>query len=126
MPWHNLSPDHLNHHRYPLSSLAPPSDHIPSAVAYSQSFDNLVQESGLWTDQDLFFADTDWNFVSINHATPYPGFDCVDAVNDPGYGMASAFASLSDSGSNEANPTPASAYIASSVNSQGETTPPCI
>lgn len=89
-------------------------------MAYSQSFDNLVQESELWADPDLSFADTDWNFVSINHATPYPAFDGVDpSGNDMGYGMASTFASLSDSGSSEPNLVP-SICVASSVNSQGE------
>lgn len=81
-----------------------------------------MQESELWADQDLSFADTDWNFVSINHATPYPGFDGVDvSVNDLGYGMASTFASFSDSGSNEPLGLPVSAHVASSMNSQGET-----
>ncbi|KAJ5298501.1 uncharacterized protein N7443_006621 [Penicillium atrosanguineum] len=74
--------------------------------------------SELWADQDLSIADTDWNFVSINHATPYPAFDGVNpSVNDMGYGMASTFASLSDSGSSEPNPVP-SIHVASSVNSQ--------
>jgi hypothetical protein len=121
LPWHNLSHDHLHHHQYPHSSLALPLDHIPAAVAYSQSFDNLVQESELWADQDLSFAETDWNLVSINHATPYPAFDGVDhSVHDLGYGMASTFASLSDSGSSELNLVP-SIHVASSANSQGET-----
>ncbi|KAJ6113557.1 hypothetical protein N7523_006874 [Penicillium sp. IBT 18751x] len=118
LSWYNLSPDYLNHHQYPLSSLAPPLDQIPSAVAYSQSFDNLVQESELWADQDLSFADTDWNFLSIDNATPYPACDAVDpSGNDMGYGMASTFASLSDSGSSELNPVP-SIHVAGSVNSQ--------
>ncbi|KAJ5670403.1 bZIP transcription factor bZIP-1 [Penicillium maclennaniae] len=67
---------------------------------------------------DLSFADTDWNFLSIDDATPYPAFDGVDPFgNDMGYGMASTFASLSDSGSSELNPVP-SIHVASSVNSQ--------
>lgn len=94
-------------------------------MAYGQSFDNLVQESELWADQDLSFADTDWNFVSINHATPYPGFDGVDvSVNDLGYGMASTFASFSDSGSNEPLGLPVSAHVASSMNSQDGSSQP--
>jgi hypothetical protein len=41
-------------------------------------------------------------------------------VHDLGYGMASTFASLSDSGSSELNLVP-SIHVASSANSQGET-----
>jgi len=96
-------------------------------VRYSQSFDNLVQESELWADQDLSFADADWNFLSISHVTPYPGFDGADIpVNDLGYGMTSTFASLSDSGSNDLHSIPAFTHVSNSVNLQGETFSTCI
>ena len=68
-----------------------------------QSFDTLTHESALCAESDLSFADTDWNFVSVNHSTPYPpGYDGGDVpVMDLGYGSVSALNSLSDSGSIE-------------------------
>ncbi|OQE04802.1 hypothetical protein PENVUL_c029G03802 [Penicillium vulpinum] len=116
-PWANLHPYSDNDL---FSSLTPPLEGFPSAVPVCQSFDTLTHESALWAEPDLSFADTDWNFVSVNHSTPYPpGYDGGDApVIDLGHGSVSAFNSLSDSGSIELqNYVPAS-IAPSSVNSQ--------
>lgn len=92
-------------------------------MPYSQSFD-LTQDSDLWAESDLSLTETDWNSLSID-ATPYPaGFEGVDiTVSDLGYDMASTFASLSDSGSNEPQALLAPSAIASSANSQGTNMP---
>ncbi|KAJ5499024.1 hypothetical protein N7453_008075 [Penicillium expansum] len=99
-PWASLHPYSDNDL---FSSLAPPLEGFPSAVPVCQSFDTLTHESALWAEPDLSFADTDWNFVSVNHSTPYPpGYDGGDVpVMDLGYGSVSALNSLSDSGSIE-------------------------
>ncbi|KAJ5558908.1 hypothetical protein N7461_002880 [Penicillium sp. DV-2018c] len=105
-----------NDHHNLLSSLAPPLGGFPAAVPVCQSFDTLP-ESTLWTEPDPSF-DTDWNFVTVDHPTPFPaGYDGGDVpVLDFGYG--SAFTSLSDSGSLEyQNYFPAS-IAPSSANSQ--------
>jgi len=91
---------------------------FPSAVPVCQSFDTLAQESALWAETDLSFVDTDWNFLSVNHPTPYPAaFDDVPDV-DIGYGTASAFNSLSDSGSIEHQQFISASLAPSSANSQ--------
>ncbi|KAJ5121642.1 uncharacterized protein N7515_009603 [Penicillium bovifimosum] len=97
-----------------LSSLAPPLEGSPAAVPVCQPFDTLP-ESAHWAEPDLSF-DTDWNFISVNHQTPYPpGYDGGDVpVLDLGYG--SAFTSLSDSGPEYQNYFPAS-LVPSSANS---------
>ncbi|KAJ5279137.1 bZIP transcription factor bZIP-1 [Penicillium angulare] len=88
----------------------------------NQSFDTFAaQQSDLWTEPELSFSDIDWNFISTNHhhATPYStaagGLDM--SVTDP-YGVATAFASLSDSGSLEQQSQNTSSFIPSSANSQ--------
>lgn len=67
------------------------------------SFEDPPHESALWAEPDMFFADTDWNFLSVDHLMPYPpGHDGGDvSVMDLGYGSVSASNSLSDSGSIE-------------------------
>ncbi|CAG7989819.1 unnamed protein product [Penicillium nalgiovense] len=99
-PWASLHPYSDNDL---FSSLAPPLEGFPSAVPVCQSFDTLTHESALWAEPDLSLADTDWNFISVNHSTPYPpDYDGGDvSVMDPGYGSVSAFNPLSDSGSIE-------------------------
>jgi hypothetical protein len=101
-----------------FSSLAPPLEGFPAAVPVCQSFDTLPHESALWAEPDLSF-DTDWNFISVNHQTPYPpGYDGGDVpVLDFGYG--SAFTSLSDSGSLEYQNYVSASLATSSANSQG-------
>ncbi|KAJ5497218.1 hypothetical protein N7463_009205 [Penicillium fimorum] len=117
LPWANLHPYSDNDL---FSSLAPPLESFPSAVPVCQSFDTLTHESALWTEPDLSFADTDWNFISVNHPTTYPpGYDCGDIhVMDLGYGSASAFNSLSDSGSIEHQQYVSASLTSSSANSQ--------
>lgn len=90
-----------------------------------QSHDAFTQESDPWSRPgNMSFTDTDWNFLSLEDATPYPaGLDGAgadfDIINDPGYGMASTtFSSLSDSGSQDPMIIPPS-VVASSTNSQG-------
>jgi hypothetical protein len=117
-PWLSLSQygdDHL------LSSLAPPMGGFPSTVPFCPSFDTLAQQSDLWAEADLSFTDTDWNFVSVNHSIPYShGYDGGDVpVMDFGYGTASAFQSLSDSGSIENQPLLTASLVPSTANSQG-------
>ncbi|KAJ5945583.1 bZIP transcription factor bZIP-1 [Penicillium verhagenii] len=101
-------------------ALGPTLGCIPSATPLSHSFDTFAQESDLWTDSELSLADTDWNFLSLQNAPPYPtAFDAFDmSVNDPGYGVASAYPSLSDSGSIESQALPTSSLASSSANSQ--------
>ncbi|KAJ5897636.1 bZIP transcription factor bZIP-1 [Penicillium tannophilum] len=95
-----------------------PTGCIPSTT-FNQSFDTLAQESDLWTDSELSFANTDWNFLSLQNASYPAAFDRFDmSVNDPGYGVASAYPSLSDSGSIESLALPTSSLITSSANSQ--------
>lgn len=91
-------------------------------MSHDQSFDTFQQDSDLWADLDLSLVEPDWNILPTNHATPYPtGFDGVDlSVSDMGYGMASTYASLSDSGSNEPQSLLAPSVTASLANSQGE------
>lgn len=86
-----------------------------------QSFDTLTHESALWAEPDLSLAGTDWNFISVNHSTPYPpDYDGGDvSVMDPGYGSVSAFNSLSDSGSIEHQNYVSASLDPSSANSLG-------
>ncbi|KAJ5656632.1 bZIP transcription factor bZIP-1 [Penicillium longicatenatum] len=92
-----------------------PTGCFPSATSL-QSFDSLAQEPDLWTSE-LSFANTDWNF--LQNATPYPAVDGFDmALNDPGYGVASAYPSLSDSGSIESLALATSSFVTNSANSQ--------
>lgn len=90
-----------------------------SAVPVCQSFDTLTHEPALWAEPDLSFADSDWNFVSVDHSTPYPpGYDGGDVpVMDLGYGSVSALNSLSDSGSIEHQHYVSASLAASSANS---------
>ncbi|KAJ5295531.1 hypothetical protein N7508_010352, partial [Penicillium antarcticum] len=106
--------DHL------LSSLAPPMGSFPSAVPVCQSFDILARQSDLWAEPDLSFTDSDWNFVPVNNSTPYThGYDGGDVpVMDFGCGTASAFQSLSDSGSIENQHLVPASIVPSSANSQ--------
>ncbi|KAJ5178306.1 uncharacterized protein N7500_001005, partial [Penicillium coprophilum] len=115
-PWANLQPYSDNDL---FSSLAPPLEVFPSTVPVCQSFDTLTHESALWTEPDLSFADTDWNFISVDHSTPYPpGYDGGDVpVMDLGYGSVSAFNSLSDSGSIENQQYVSASLAPSSANS---------
>ncbi|KAJ5695753.1 hypothetical protein N7536_006165 [Penicillium majusculum] len=115
-PWASLHPYTDNDL---LSSLAPPLEGFPSAVPVCQSFDTLTHEPPLWAEPDLSFVDTDWNFVSVDHSTPYPpGYDGGDVpVMDLGYGTVSALNSLSDSGSIEHQHYVSASLAASSANS---------
>jgi hypothetical protein len=114
--WSNI---HYDNH---FSSLVPQLEGFPSAVPVCQSFDTLTHESALWAEPDLSFVDTDWNFLSVDHSTPYPSaFDDVPVV-DIGYGTASAFNSLSDSASIEHQQFISASLASSSANSQGKTT----
>ncbi|KGO75550.1 hypothetical protein PITC_082570 [Penicillium italicum] len=115
-PWASLHPYSDNDL---FSSLAPPLGGFPSAVPVGQSFDTLTHESALWAEPDLSFADTDWNFLSVNNLTPYPpGFDGGDVpVMDLGYGSVSALNSLSDSGSFEHQHFVSASLAPSSANS---------
>ncbi|KAJ5587089.1 uncharacterized protein N7459_002854 [Penicillium hispanicum] len=120
-PWLNRSPYHHDHY-HAFSSLAPPLECVPSAVSCPQSFDTFAQESELWTEPDLSFADTDWNFLTIDHVDPYPailnGADMT--VDNLGYGVPSTFSSLSDSGSNGPRNLLSNSLAPSSANSQDE------
>ncbi|KAJ5770390.1 uncharacterized protein N7511_002441 [Penicillium nucicola] len=100
--------DHL------LSSLAPPIGGSPRRCL----FVNPSKPSR--NKPDLSFTDTDWNFVSVNTSTPYPhGYDGIDVpAMDFGYGTASAFQSLSDSGSLENQHLVPASAVPSSANSQ--------
>ncbi|KAJ5098175.1 hypothetical protein N7532_005176, partial [Penicillium argentinense] len=117
LPRPNYSPHHRQNH-YPTTSWASPC--LPTTASSSQSFNTFGQESDLWTQQHLSFADTDWNLVSIDHALPYPtGIDV--AVNGLSYGMTPTFTSISDSVSNVPNtftPSPLVPSPANSANSQ--------
>lgn len=120
-PWSSHS--FLKHqlHDQSLSSLAPPLECVPSVSPYSQSFDTFAtQESDLWAEPSLSFANTDWNYLPIDPIPLYPtGFDDVHVtVNDVDYGVPSTFGSLSDSGSIKSQPLPSS-LIPSPSNSQG-------
>ncbi|KAJ5431214.1 hypothetical protein N7445_008946, partial [Penicillium cf. griseofulvum] len=116
-PWANIQP-YSDHDLF--SSLAPPLEGFPSVVPVCQSFDTLTNESALWAEPGLSFADTDWNFLSVNQPTPYPpGYDSGDVpVMDLGYGNASVFNSISDSGSIEHQQYVSTSLAPSSVNSQ--------
>ena len=99
-----------------------PLECIPAAPPLSHSFDTLVQESDRWAQPDLFLAETDWNILSIDPATPFPtGFDGLDlTVHDTCYGVASTFPSLSDSESIEPQTLPPASLVPSSAGSQGQ------
>ncbi|KAJ5458048.1 hypothetical protein N7475_009436 [Penicillium sp. IBT 31633x] len=114
--WANFQ-SYSDHH---LSTLAQPLEGFPSAVPVCQSFDTLAQEPALWAEPDLSFVGTDWNYLSITHPAPYPpGHDGGDIpVLDLGYGSASAFNSLSDSGSIEHQTYVPASLAPSSANSQ--------
>ncbi|CAI7610192.1 unnamed protein product [Penicillium manginii] len=101
-------------HFYSLSSV-PPS--IPTTAPFSQPFDTttFAQESDLWTQPHLSFANTDWDIVSADHSVPYPDIDV--AVNDLGYGMTPTFASISDSASNDPQSFAPSPLVPSPPNS---------
>lgn len=94
-------------------------------MPYIQSFDTFAQEPDLYAETDLAFASTDWNSQSVNHATLYPTeYDGVDfTVSNMGYGVASTFASLLDSGSNKPQNLLAPSTVASSENTHGEIVP---
>lgn len=121
LAWFNHSPpDYLYHHQ-----LFSTVESLPSTVSHDPPFDTFSQESELWADLDLSLTESDWTSLSINHSTPYPtSFDGV-TVSDVGYGMASTFASLSDSGPNESQFCLAPSVTASSANSQSENLPIC-
>lgn len=109
---------HFSQHSF---SSFDPSLCIPTATPLNQSFDTFAaQQSDLWAEPNLSFSDTDWNFLSTtHHATPYStaegGLDM--SVTDP-YGVATAFASLSDSGYLEQQSQHDSSFNPSSANSQ--------
>ncbi|KAJ5697929.1 hypothetical protein N7488_011613, partial [Penicillium malachiteum] len=120
--WLNYSHDFQQHS---FSSLQSPLGCLPTTTPQSfDTFDTFAQASDLWTELDLSFADTDWNFLSLDHVTPYLGApDGTEtsvkmSITDPAYDVASAFASLSDSGSFEYQSQPASSVVLSSANSQ--------
>ncbi|KAJ5713643.1 uncharacterized protein N7483_010824 [Penicillium malachiteum] len=121
-PWFNFSHDFQQHS---FSSLQSPSGCLPTTISPTQSFDTcdtFAQGSDLWTEPDLSFADTDWNFLSPDNVTPYLGAPRETSVKmsftDPGFDVASAFASLSDLGSFEYQYQNASSVALSSENSQ--------
>lgn len=116
LPRPNFSPYHLNQqHSYPISS-AP--SYIPTTAPLSQSLEPFGQESDLWTQSNLSFADTDWNFVSAHDSVPYPDIDV--AINDLDYSITSTFTSISDSATNDPQSFAPSPRVPGSVNSQGE------
>ncbi|CAI7668624.1 unnamed protein product [Penicillium pancosmium] len=113
LPRPNSSPYLQQPHLYSLSS-APPS--IPTTAPFSQPFDTtFAQESDLWTQSHLSFANTDWNIVSADHSVPYPDIDV--AVNNLGYGMTPTFTSISDSASNDPQSFAPSPLVPSPPNS---------
>ncbi|KAF3385125.1 hypothetical protein F1880_002868 [Penicillium rolfsii] len=121
-PWSSHSFVQHQLHDHSFASLAPPLDSIPSVSPYSQSFDTFTtSESDLWAEPPLSIANSDWNFLPIDHPALYPsGFDGVHVpVNDLDYSVPSTFGSLSDSGSNEPRPLLPS-LIPSPSNSQDE------
>lgn len=99
---------------------------IPSTGPHSQSFQITPQDSDPWAELNLPLTETDWNSLSIDHATPYPTrLDGVDiTVSDLEHGMMSTLVSHSvPSESNEPHALLAPSVVASSVNSQGMSMP---
>lgn len=114
LPRRNFSPYLLNHQpSYPISS-AP--SYIPTTAPLSQSLEPFGQESDLWTQSHLSFADTDWNLVSAHDSIPYPDIDV--AINDLDYSITSTFTSISDSATNDPQSFAPSPLVPGSVNSQ--------
>ncbi|KAJ6036663.1 hypothetical protein N7540_000942, partial [Penicillium herquei] len=123
-PWFNYSHDFQQHS---FSSLQSPLGCLPTTTPPTQSFDTFdtfAQGPDLWTEPDLSFADTDWNFLSLNNDTPYLGApdgretSVKMSFTDPAFDVASAFASLSDLGSFDYQYQNASSVVFSSENSQ--------
>lgn len=120
-----LQSSHLFPHHQPrdpiFTSQGPSLGCIPSASTYNQSFDTLAtHDSHLWAGPHLSFANSDWNFPSINPQTQYlSGYNGVHvALHDVDHGVPSTFDLLSDSGSNVPRPFPS--LILSPSNSHGK------